>query len=117
MRKKVKASKLAIDSIILTEVDLHDIGETVCDVTGEAIQEYMTEQQTVLGGPKGAVAGVTGAAPAGRYLVYPRRSRNDSSRTYATCKDGKYDSIARWSISLGEHDGSDDAQYDERNWP
>ena len=32
-RKKVKASNLSIDPITLTEGDLHDIGETVRDVT------------------------------------------------------------------------------------
>ena len=40
-RKKVKALKLAIDPITLTEGDLHDIGETVRDVTNEALQDFM----------------------------------------------------------------------------
>jgi len=35
--KKVKASKLSIDPITLTEGDLHDIGETVRNVTTEAL--------------------------------------------------------------------------------
>lgn len=48
-RKKVKASKLSIESITLTEGDLHDIDETVYDVTNEALQEFMQEHQTVLG--------------------------------------------------------------------
>lgn len=48
-RKKFKASKLAIDTITLTEVDLHDIVETVRDVIGEALQNFMQEHQTVLG--------------------------------------------------------------------
>ena len=48
-RKKVKASKLSIDPITLIEGDLHDIGETVCDVTNEALQDFMQENQTVLG--------------------------------------------------------------------
>lgn len=47
-RKKVKASKLDIDLITLTEGDLHDIGETVCDVTNEALQEFIQEHQTML---------------------------------------------------------------------
>lgn len=42
-RKKVKASKLAIDPIKLTEGDLYEIGETVRNVTKEALQEVMTE--------------------------------------------------------------------------
>jgi len=48
-RKKVKASKLAIDLITLTEGDLHDIGETIRDVTKEALQDFMQEHQTMLG--------------------------------------------------------------------
>jgi len=36
-RKKVKTSKLDIDPITLTEGDLHDISETVHDVTNEAL--------------------------------------------------------------------------------
>ena len=48
-KKKVKASKLAIDPITLTEGDLHDISEMVCDVTNDALQEFMTEHQTMLG--------------------------------------------------------------------
>ena len=40
---------LAIDPITLTEGDLHEIGETVCDVIGEVLQEFMQEHQTVLG--------------------------------------------------------------------
>ncbi len=36
--KKVKGSKLAIDLITLTEGDLHDIGETVRDVTSDTLQ-------------------------------------------------------------------------------
>ena len=47
-RKKVKASKLAIDPLTLTKGDLHDIGETVRDVTSEGLQEFMKEHQTVL---------------------------------------------------------------------
>lgn len=39
--KKVKASKLSIDPIILTEGDLYEIGETVRDVTNEALQDFM----------------------------------------------------------------------------
>ena len=42
-RKKVKASKLAIDPITLTKGDLHDIDEIVRDVTSEVLQEFMTE--------------------------------------------------------------------------
>jgi len=48
-RKNVKASKLAIDPITLTEGDLHDIDEMVRDVTSEALQDFMTKQQNVLG--------------------------------------------------------------------
>jgi len=40
---------LAIDPITLTEGDLHDIGEMVCDVTSEALQYFMQENQTMLG--------------------------------------------------------------------
>jgi len=40
-RKKVKASKFSIDSITLTEGDLHDIDETVLDVTSEVLQDFM----------------------------------------------------------------------------
>lgn len=48
-RKKVKASKLAIDRITLTKGDLHDIGKTIRNVTNEALQDFMQEHQTVLG--------------------------------------------------------------------
>ncbi len=48
-RKKIKALKLAIDPITLTEGDLHDICETVHDVTNKALQDFMQEHQTVLG--------------------------------------------------------------------
>ena len=48
-RKKVKDSKLDIDPITLTKSDLHDIGETVCDVTNEALQDFIQEHQTLLG--------------------------------------------------------------------
>lgn len=48
-RKKVKASKESIDLITLTECDLFDIGETVRNVTKDALQEVMMEQNTVLG--------------------------------------------------------------------
>lgn len=39
--KKVKALKLSIDLITLTEGDLHDISKTVCDLTSEALQNFM----------------------------------------------------------------------------
>ena len=39
---------MAIDPITLTECDLHDIGETVYDVTSEALKEFMQEHQTML---------------------------------------------------------------------
>jgi len=45
---KVKASRLAIDLITLIEGDLHDIGETVCDVTVKALEEFIGEHQNVL---------------------------------------------------------------------
>ena len=47
--KKVKASKLSIDLITLTEGDLHDIGETMCDVTMEGLQHFTEENQKALG--------------------------------------------------------------------
>ena len=47
--KKVKASKLAIDAITLTEGNLYDIDDMVREITKEALQEVMTEQQTMLG--------------------------------------------------------------------
>ena len=40
---------MAIDLTILTEGDLHDIGETVRNVTSEALQEFMMGNQTILG--------------------------------------------------------------------
>ena len=48
-RKNTKASKLDGEPITLTEGDLYDIGDTVREVTREAHQEEMTEQQNVLG--------------------------------------------------------------------
>ena len=52
MRKKVKALKFSIDPITLTEGDLYDIGETVRDVTNEALQDFIQEHQTMLGALK-----------------------------------------------------------------
>lgn len=49
-QKKSKASKTSFDLITLTERDLHDIGETVRDITTEeALQQFAEEHQTVLG--------------------------------------------------------------------
>ena len=48
-RKMVKASKLAIDPIMLMEGDLYDISDMVHEVTKEAFQEVMSEKQTMLG--------------------------------------------------------------------
>lgn len=48
-QKKTKASKLDGDPITLTEGDLYDISNTVCEVTREALQEAMMEQKNVLG--------------------------------------------------------------------
>lgn len=48
-RKKVKVTKMFIDPIMLIEGDLFDIDETVCDVTKDALQEMMMEQNIVLG--------------------------------------------------------------------
>ena len=48
-QKKVKASKLSIDPITLTEVDLHDIGKMVHDAANEALQDFIQENQIVLG--------------------------------------------------------------------
>lgn len=47
--KKTKASKLDSEPITLIEGDLYDIGDTVREVTREAFQEVMMEQQNVLG--------------------------------------------------------------------
>lgn len=47
--KKVKVSKMSIDPITLTEGYLHDIGETVPDVTINAIQNITEENLIVLG--------------------------------------------------------------------
>lgn len=47
--KKVKVSKMSINPIILAERDLHDIGEMVCDITTEALQNLVEEKQIVLG--------------------------------------------------------------------
>lgn len=43
LRKKVKALKLAMDPITLIEGDIHDIGETVHDVTNDALHDFMQE--------------------------------------------------------------------------
>lgn len=48
-RKKTNASTLAGEPITLTEGDLYDIGDTVREVTREALKEEMTEQHIVLG--------------------------------------------------------------------
>jgi len=49
LRNKVKASKLSIDPITLTEGDLHDISKMLHDVTNEALQDLIQENQIVLG--------------------------------------------------------------------
>lgn len=38
-----------IEPITLTEGDLYDIGDTVCEVTREVLEEAMTKQQNVFG--------------------------------------------------------------------
>ena len=43
------ASKLCIDLVTLTEGDLHDIDEIVHDITSEALQKFMKENQIMLG--------------------------------------------------------------------
>jgi len=47
--KKSKASKTSFDLITLTKGDLHDIGEMVCNVTAEALQQFAEENQMALG--------------------------------------------------------------------
>lgn len=41
--------KFSIDLIALTEGDLHDINETIYDITSEALKYFMQENQIVLG--------------------------------------------------------------------
>lgn len=41
----LKASNTSFDLITLTEGDLHDIGETVRDVTVEDLQQFAKENQ------------------------------------------------------------------------
>ena len=43
---------MSIDLSTLTEGDLHDIGETMRDVTYDALQDFMQENQIVLGALK-----------------------------------------------------------------
>jgi len=45
----MKASKTSFDPITLTEGDLHDIDETVRDVTAEALQKFEEQHQLVSG--------------------------------------------------------------------
>lgn len=47
--KKIKATKLPVDLIILTEGDLHDIDKTMRNVTSEALQDFIQENQIVMG--------------------------------------------------------------------
>ena len=49
LRKKSKATKTLLDPITLIEGDLHDIGDTVQDVTMEALQQFEQQQQLILG--------------------------------------------------------------------
>ena len=48
-RNKSKDTKVSLDPITLTEGDLHGIGDTVRDVTTEALQQYAQQQQLLLG--------------------------------------------------------------------
>lgn len=48
-RKKYKATKTSLDPITLTEGDLYDIGDTVRDVTIEALQQFEEQQKIILG--------------------------------------------------------------------
>jgi len=48
-QKKTKASKLDRELVTLTEGDLGEIEDTVCEVTQEVFNEAMIEQQTMLG--------------------------------------------------------------------
>jgi len=47
-RKKSKATKTSLDHITLTEGDLYDNGDTVRDVTTEALQQFEKQQQIIL---------------------------------------------------------------------
>jgi len=49
LQKKLKASKTSFDPITLIEGDLNDIGETVHNVTMEALQQFKEENQMELG--------------------------------------------------------------------
>ncbi len=48
-RKKSKATKTLLDPITLIEGDLHDIGDTMRDVTMEALQQFEQQKQIILG--------------------------------------------------------------------
>lgn len=48
-QKKTNASKLDRELVTLTEGDLGEIEDTICEVTQEVFNEAMIEQQTMLG--------------------------------------------------------------------
>lgn len=48
-RKKSKVTKTSLDPITLIEGNLHDISDTLRDVTVEAIQKFQQQQQIILG--------------------------------------------------------------------
>lgn len=48
-QKKSKVAKTSFDPITLTKVSLHDIGETVREVTAEALQQFVKENYMALG--------------------------------------------------------------------
>lgn len=51
-RKKSKASKSSLDPITLTKGDLHDIRDTVRDVTKKALQQFKQQHQLLFGPSK-----------------------------------------------------------------
>lgn len=48
-RNKSKETKTLLDPITLTKGDLYDMGNTIRDVTTEAVQQFEKQQQIILG--------------------------------------------------------------------
>jgi hypothetical protein len=98
-RKKVKASKLSIDPITLTEGDLHDIGETVRDVTNEALQDFMQENQIVLGALRAQLQELQVRPPQVGTLSPTSQSGSTAAEQMLRARMTKHNSVARRGTS------------------
>lgn len=92
---------MAINPITVTEGDLYDISNMVCEVTKDAVRSHVRATDCV-GGPKGAAVGTIGVARIGRNYSHLCYNRNIISRAVAMRKDGQHHSATERGIDNRE---------------